>query len=53
MFELWAVRVKDGDGREIYGDQYSDIWAINRLHYKAASSKVCDHVSCTSVVFHV
>ena len=45
MFKLWAVRVLDGNGREIYGDQYSDIWAINRLHYKGASPQVCDHVS--------
>lgn len=45
MAELWRVRVEDGNGREIYGDSYSDIWAINRLHYKAASPQACDHVS--------
>lgn len=45
MFELWRVRVQDGDGREIYGDRYSDIWAINRLHFKASSPQFCDHVS--------
>ena len=44
MHKLWAVRVQDGNGREIYGAGYSDIWAINRLHYKAASPVVCDHV---------
>ncbi|CAM9627360.1 unnamed protein product [Pylaiella littoralis] len=43
MFELWRVRVEDGDGREVYGDSYSDIWAINRLHFKAASPQFCDH----------
>lgn len=45
MFELWAVRVHDDDGKEIYGDLYSDIWAIHRLHFIGASSKSCDHVS--------
>ena len=44
MHKLWAVRVEGGNGREIYGAGYSDIWAINRLHYKAASPRVCDHV---------
>lgn len=44
MQKLWDVRVKDGNGREVFGDGYSDIWAINRLHYKAASPQECDHV---------
>ncbi|CAB1096465.1 TYR [Ectocarpus sp. CCAP 1310/34] len=43
MLELWNVRVQDGDGREKYGENYSDIWAINRLHFKAASPQFCDH----------
>lgn len=34
-----------GNGKELYGDDYADIWAINRLHFKAASPLVCDHVS--------
>lgn len=45
MLVLWEVRVQGGNGREIYGEHYSDIWAINRLHFKAASLRVCDHVS--------
>eukprot|EP00752_Nemacystus_decipiens_P008279 g7402.t1 len=43
MFQLWAVRVDGGDGKELYGDDYADIYAINRLHFKAASNKTCDH----------
>lgn len=49
MFELWRVRVQGGNGRDIYGAGYSDIWAINRLHYKAASPQYCDHVSLLSL----
>lgn len=45
MFALWNVRVDDGNGKEIYGDDYADIWAINRLHFKAATVDSCDHVS--------
>ena len=44
MAELWRVRVKGGTGKEIYGDDYTDIWAINRLHFAAASEYSCDHV---------
>lgn len=47
MFEMWAVSVDDGNGKEKYGADYSDIWAINRLHFKAASPLECDHVRCT------
>ncbi|CAN0161250.1 unnamed protein product [Ectocarpus sp. 4 AP-2014] len=43
MFTLWSVRVDGGNGKELYGDDYADIFAINRLHYKAASPKSCDH----------
>lgn len=49
MYELWRVRVDDGDGKELYGDNYADIYAINRLHYKAASPVECDHVSSLSI----
>lgn len=45
MFALWEVRVDGGNGKELYGDDYADIYAINRLHYKAASQSTCDHVS--------
>lgn len=44
MFQLWAVTVDGGNGKGLYGPDYADIWAINRLHYKAASSEECDHV---------
>lgn len=45
MYTLWTVRVDGGNGKELYGDDYADIYAINRLHYKAASPQDCDHVS--------
>lgn len=45
MFTLWDVRVDGGKGKELYGEDYADIYAINRLHYKAASPQDCDHVS--------
>lgn len=50
MFELWSVRVDGGDGKEIYGEDYIDIWAMNRLHFKAATKGTCDHVSKVVVV---
>lgn len=34
-----------GNGKEKYGDDYADIYAINRLHFKAAMNNDCDHVS--------
>ncbi|CAN0546478.1 unnamed protein product, partial [Ectocarpus sp. 12 AP-2014] len=43
MFTLWSVRVDGGNGKELYGDDYADIFAINRLHYKGASPYECDH----------
>ncbi|CAN0387437.1 unnamed protein product [Pylaiella littoralis] len=43
MFTLWSVRVDGGNGKELYGEGYADIYAINRLHYKAASPIDCDH----------
>ena len=45
MYTLWSVRVDGGNGKELYGDDYADIYAISRLHYKAASPVECDHVS--------
>lgn len=45
MYTLWTVRVDGGNGKELYGDAYADIFAINRLHYKAWSPVECDHVS--------
>lgn len=45
MLIIWTVRVDGGEGQELYGDDYADIWAINRLHFKAASTYECDHVS--------
>lgn len=45
MYQLWVVRVDGGNGEELYGKGYADIYAINRLHYKAASPIDCDHVS--------
>ncbi|CAM9494069.1 unnamed protein product [Ectocarpus sp. 6 AP-2014] len=43
MYTLWTVRVDGGNGKELYGDDYADIYAINRLHYKASSPLDCDH----------
>ncbi|CAM9814374.1 unnamed protein product [Ectocarpus fasciculatus] len=43
MYTLWDVRVDTGKGKELYGDDYADIYAINRLHFKAAMSEDCDH----------
>lgn len=45
MHKLWSVKVDGGNGKEIYGEDYADIWAINRLHFKAGNNKTCDHVS--------
>lgn len=45
MYALWDVSVNDGNGKEKYGDDYADIYAINRLHFKAAMNNDCDHVS--------
>lgn len=45
MYTLWDVRAKGGNGQEIYGDDYVDIYGINRLHFMASSALECDHVS--------
>lgn len=34
-----------GNGKERFGDDYADIYAINHLHFKAAMKYDCDHVS--------
>ncbi|CAN0021262.1 unnamed protein product [Pylaiella littoralis] len=43
MYQLWAVRVDGGNGEELYGEDYADIYAISRLHFLAAMNKSCDH----------
>ena len=45
MYALWAEPVNGGRGKEKYGDEFADIYAINRLHFKAAMNNDCDHVS--------
>lgn len=46
MHTLWTVTVDDGNGREIYGEGYADIWAISRLHLKGGVGTTgCDRVS--------
>lgn len=44
MATLWNVKVMGGNGQEVYGENYQDIWAINRLHFKGGGSSTCDHV---------
>lgn len=45
MFTLWEVRAGGyGGGRELFGKDYTDIWAITKLHFLAASKGMCDHV---------
>lgn len=52
MFKLWSVSVKDGKGKELYGENYADIWGINRLHFMGATGHgECDHVSCFRLLF--
>lgn len=45
MHQLWVAKVDGGNGKELYGEDYADIWALNRLHFKAAMNRTCDHVS--------
>lgn len=45
MHQLWAAKVDGGNGKELYGEDFADIWAINRLHFKAGMNITCDHVS--------
>lgn len=51
MHALWEVPVNGGNGKERYGDDYADIYAINRLHFKAAMNNDCDHVSRTGAQY--
>lgn len=45
MFRLWEVRLDDGGyAREVYGEDYVDVYALNRLHFKAASNITCNNV---------
>lgn len=45
MYKLWEVKVEGGNGKELYGEHYADIWAINRLHFKGATgTDICDNV---------
>lgn len=45
MFTLWEIRAGgDGGGRELFGKDYTDIWAITNLHFSAESRGMCDHV---------
>lgn len=44
MFQLWEVRVDDGDGVEIYGEDYVDAYAMNRIHFLGTTNDTCDHV---------
>lgn len=44
MFALYDVKA-DGLGREIYGEDYIDVWAINALHFAAGSHIKGDYVS--------
>ena len=48
LFALWDVKAGEG-GKELYGDDYADIWAIQRLHFKAAMNNDCDHVSRSEI----
>lgn len=45
MFTMWEIRADDGNGKELYGEDYADIYGISRLHFLAAMNKTCDHVS--------
>ena len=53
MAVLWDVRVQGGEGKELYGKDYADIWAINRLHFTAASTYSCDHVSPCNFLYQL
>lgn len=52
MYQLWAVRVDTGNGKELYGEDYADVFVINRMHYKAAASSICDHVRSRLMWLH-
>eukprot|EP00752_Nemacystus_decipiens_P005412 g4907.t1 len=43
MFTLWEEPVNGGNGKEMFGNDYADIYAIQRLHFKSAMNNSCDH----------
>lgn len=45
MFTLYDVRADVGRGREMFGEDYTDVWAINDLHFAAGSTLEGDYVS--------
>lgn len=52
MFQLWAVRVDGGHGKEIYGEDYADVYAMTRIHFLATTNDTCDHVSFRLLWLH-
>ena len=44
MFQLWKVRLDGGYARELYGEDYVDVYALNQLHYKATGNITCNNV---------
>ena len=44
MFQLRSVRMDDGNGEELYGEDYADVYALSRIHYMATTNDTCDHV---------
>ena len=49
MHQLWVVSKEDGI--EIYGDDYIDIWTMNKLHHLGGSAYTCDHVRLFNVEY--
>ena len=47
MHQLWVVSKEDG--MEMYGDNYIDIWTMNKLHHLSGSGYTCDHVRLFNV----
>lgn len=45
MLTLWKVRGQGGEGRNLYGPDYTDVWAMSSFHFAASSDPECDHVS--------
>lgn len=45
MATMWEVRSNGGRGRELFGEEYTDVWGIGSLHFTAAGQAECDHVS--------
>lgn len=53
MATMWRVKVRDGPGKELYGEHYQDIWALNRLHFKAGGERECDHVRAAPITLRL